>query len=412
MTSFHSDNRWIERSAHRHWLQAESLDLLEFYRGACLAGGGFAALDRSGRPAATTADTLITARLTHCYALAHIQGVPGAAALAEHGLIGLRDILRDSEHDGWFAHQPHEGFDDSKQCYIQVFVALGAASALAADIRGAHALLEQVLQILETYFWSGDEQAYRDVWDRDWSAAADYRGANANMHATELCLTLADLLADNSWRRRALAIAERLVHQMAGRNHWHVIEHFDSQWRLLPDYNRDLPDDGFKPFGFTPGHGLEWARLLLHLEAGLQAAGDQPPMWLADDAQALFKAAITDGWQSDDVPGLVYTLDWQRRPASSRRRHWVHAEAIAAAAALRQRTGDPVYEQWYRRLWDLTRDVFIDDAAGSWHQELDANLDDYPGEGHLKPDLYHAYQATLLPRLPLTPMLPAAVGHL
>lgn len=42
-------------------------------------------------------------------------------------------------------------------------------------------------------------------------------------------------------------------------------EHFDSDWTPLPDLNRDRPDDQFKPFGATPGHGLEWATLLPRL---------------------------------------------------------------------------------------------------------------------------------------------------
>jgi mannose/cellobiose epimerase-like protein (N-acyl-D-glucosamine 2-epimerase family) len=94
--------------------------------------------------------------------------------------------------------------------------------------------------------------------------------------------------------------------------------------------------------------------------------------------------------------------------------HWVAAEATAAAAALWKATGDPEYDAWYRTWWDHVVTVFIDHRLGSWHHELDpANR---PGgvtwEG--KPDSYHAFQATLVPRLPLAPTLAAAVrdGHL
>ncbi|RMS43706.1 N-acylglucosamine 2-epimerase super protein, partial [Pseudomonas amygdali pv. photiniae] len=49
---------------------------------------------------------------------------------------------------------------------------------------------------------------------------------------------------------------------------------------------------------------------------------------------------------------------------------------------------------------------------GSWHHELnqrnEPSADIWPG----KPDLYHAYQATLLPVLPLAPSLASALaGH-
>lgn len=401
--------RWIERATHRHWLTAEGLDLLEFYRASCLAGGGFGPLDLDGTPASQTADTLITARMTHCYALASLQGVPGASTLADHGVVALAGLLRDEQHGGWFAAAPHDGFDDAKQCYIHAFVALAAASALRAGIAGARALLDDALDVLETRFWSPEEQAFVDTWSRDWSTLEDYRGANANMHATELCLELADVLDDNGWRERALAIVERLIHGVAAEHDWRVVEHFDGRWQILPDFNADKPDDGFKPFGATPGHGCEWARLLLHLEAGL---GSAAPDWLAHDAACLFDKALAEGWEADGNPGLVYTVDWQGAACSVRRRHWVHAEAAAAAAALASRTGNAIYEQWYRRLWDFIRDVYIDDERGSWLQELDAELGPDAAEGHLKPDLYHAYQATLLPRLPLAPTLAVAVDTL
>ncbi|MES1953098.1 AGE family epimerase/isomerase [Salinisphaera hydrothermalis] len=401
--------RWIHRETHRHWLAAEGLDLLEFYRASCLADGGFGALDVNRELASSIADTLITARMTHCYALATLQGVPGASTLAHHGVVALTGLLRDPEHDGWFATAPHDGFDDSKQCYIQVFVVLGAASATRAGIEGARELLDDALAVLDRYFWSADEQAYVESWSRDWSELADYRGANANMHATEMCLELADVLDDHAWRRRALAIVERLIHGVASNHDWRVVEHFDGRWQILPDYNADKPDDGFKPFGATPGHGCEWARLLLHLEAGL---GAEAPDWLVDDAVHLFDKAMTEGWEGDDRPGMLYTVDWNGEPSSTRRRHWTHAEAAAAAAALADRTGEARFEAWYRRVWDFMRDVYVDDERGSWLQELNGELGPDPVEGHLKADLYHAYQATLLPRLPLAPTLALAVEGL
>lgn len=403
---------WMNRTSHRHWLIAEGLDLLEFYRAACLPGGGFGPLDINGQLVDEQADTLITARMTHCYALAHLQGVPGAATLVDHGLTALNEQLQDSQYGGWFSQQPRADLNDDKPCYIQVFVALAAASATAADLPGARALLDQALQVLEQYFWSAAEQAYVDTWSRDWQQLADYRGANANMHAVELCLSLADVLDDNGWRRRALAIAEHLINQNARANGWHVIEHFDGQWRYLPDYNKEAPADGFKPYGVTPGHGCEWARLLLHLEAGLQDAGDAAPAWLAEAAANLFAIAMRDAWQADGQPGMVYTLDWQGQPVSGRRRHWVHAEAVAAAAALVKRTGQAYYEDYYRQIWDFIRDAYIDAERGSWFQELDDELNLDRQEGHLKADLYHAYQATLLPQLSLAPTLPLAITEL
>ncbi len=124
----------------------------------------------------------------------------------------------------------------------------------------------------------------------------------------------------------------------------------------------------------------------------------------------MFARAARDAWNADGKPGLVYTLDWASRPVVRARLHWVHAEAIAAAATLLRRTGEPLYEDWYRRLWEFSASHFIDLQRGSWHHELDS--DNRPASSIWlgKPDLYHAYQAVLLPRLPLAPGLATALA--
>ena len=92
------------------------------------------------------------------------------------------------------------------------------------------------------------------------------------------------------------------------------------------------------------------------------------------------------------------------------RMHWVVAEGIAAAAALHRRTGEEEHARRYAEWWAYARDHLIDRERGSWHHELDAanrpQASVWPG----KPDLYHAVQATLLPRLPLAPSLARAVA--
>jgi mannose/cellobiose epimerase-like protein (N-acyl-D-glucosamine 2-epimerase family) len=96
------------------------------------------------------------------------------------------------------------------------------------------------------------------------------------------------------------------------------------------------------------------------------------------------------------------------RPVVRERMHWVAAEATATAAALSRATGEPSYEEWYRRWWDHIATVFIDDRCGSWHHELDPT--NRPG-GRVwqgKRETYHAMGATLVPRLPLAPTMAAA----
>lgn len=397
---------WLQKPTHLAWLAGEGMRLLPFAR-ASRVDDGFAALDADGRlPHGARAELIHTTRMTHCFALAVIQGIPGYAELVDHGVAALQGALRDAEFGGWFADATRTG---DKSAYLHAFVALAGSSAKVAGRPAASALLEEAITILEKYFWSEEEGALRESFSRDWQQEEAYRGANSNMHATEAFLALADATGSTVWLQRALRIAERVIQGHAATRGHVVVEHFDRSWQALPDYNDDNRADPFRPYGSTPGHSFEWARLLLHLEAALLRAGLDAPRWLLDNARELFARACRDAWCADGTPGLVYTLDWASRPVVRARLHWVHAEASAAAAALLWRTGEQVYDDWYRCFWEFCASHFIDLRNGSWHHELDSDNQPagsiWPG----KADLYHAYQAVLLPRLPLAPSLATAL---
>jgi sulfoquinovose isomerase len=403
---------WLNAPAHQQWLAAEGLRLLAFAKASKLADG-FGNLDEKGCLAADAhAETMNTARMTHSFAMAHIQGLSGFAELVDHGINALHGPLRDALQGGWFATAAHRDGNTGKNAYLHAFVALAASSAVVAQRPGARALLEDAIYIINTHFWSEAEGAMRESFNRDWGEEEAYRGANSNMHATEAFLALADVTQDNRWLCRAQRIVERVIHGHAAANDYRVVEHFDRDWQPLRDYNHDNPADGFRPFGTTPGHGFEWARLLLHLEAARGRAGMPAPDWLAIDAQQLFEHSCRHGWDVDGAPGIVYTLDWDNRAVVRHRLHWTHCEASAAASALLKRTGEAQYESWYRLFWDFCDRHFIDRRDGSWHHELNPlnrpSADIWCG----KPDLYHAWQAVLIPRLPLAPSMASALAGL
>lgn len=155
--------------------------------------------------------------------------------------------------------------------------------------------------------------------------------------------------------------------------------------------------------------GLEWSRLCLHLRAAHTTGGDGPggdgpgEGELLSWSRALFAAAVRDGWAVDGADGFVYTTDWDGLPVMRNRLHWVHAEAIAAAAALWRATGEAGYAQWHGLWWAYARQHLIDARGGSWHHELDPAGRPATGTWAGKPDAYHAVQAALLPLLPLHP---------
>jgi sulfoquinovose isomerase len=392
------------------WLAAECDRLLDFAAASRHPDGGFAWLDQRGRPELDRpVEAWITCRMTHVFSVADLMGRPGAGELADHGVSYLTDgRLRDDEHGGWYAAATPEGPTvPDKRAYEHAFVVLAASSATAAGRPGAERLLADALDVLDRRFWREADGMLVDVWDRTWTDLEPYRGVNANMHGVEALLAAADVTGDDTWRSRAARMTERVVHGWARESSWHLPEHFDPSWQPLPHYNADDRAHPFRPYGVTIGHLLEWSRLALHLRA---ATGATAPGWLLDDAVDLFETAVREGWSVDGAEGFVYTVDWDGTPVVRDRLHWVVAEAIAAASALHEATGETRFATWAATWWDHADRLFVDRDGGSWHHELDPGNHPAASVWPGKPDAYHAVQATLLPRLPLSPTLATAVA--
>ncbi len=401
---------WRLRGDHLNWLRDQTALQLRFGSAFEHPTGGAAYLDDQGKPdLAQPVYTWVTARMLHVYSLGTLAGIPGCAPLAEAALRGLTGPQADAEHSGWFhARGPSQELDASKTAYTHAFVVFAASSAVVAGLEGASDLLDDALSTLDERFWDPGAGMHRDSASPDWSTFSDYRGVNANMHSVEALLNAADATEQDRWRDRAQAITLRVLGWAEARE-WRIPEHFDATWTELPDHHRDQPDHPFEPFGATVGHGLEWARLAVQVAAS--SGGDQTSKdTLLEGAVHLFDRAVIDGWAVDGADGFVYTTDWSGNPVVRRRMHWVLCEAIAAAAALAQATGQSRYEQWYQCWWDHAATHYVADN-GSWQHEL--NEDNTPSSVVWpgRPDLYHSFHTVVLPRLPLAPMAAPAIAQ-
>jgi sulfoquinovose isomerase len=390
-------------------LATECERLLDFGRHFPHPLGGAAWLDTRGQPdLSRPVYTWITARMLHVYVLGQLLGRTADADLAAEALGGLTGLLRDGRNGGWLTSvDDAENSPDEKACYTHAFVVLAASSGAVAGLPGARDLLSEALEMWDQRFFDDMAGMFVDSWDRDFTHLDDYRGVNGNMHGVEALLAAADATGDHGLRERALGIASRVALEFAEPQGWRIPEHFDSHWHPQLDHNRDRPDDQFQPYGATVGHGLEWSRLLLHLEASLT----DPPDWLLPAAVGLFDRAAADGWAADGADGFVYTTDWDGTPVVRDRMHWVVAEAIAAAATLRARTGDDRYADLAATWWAYADRYLFDRTYGSWHHQLDASNHVIETVWPGKPDLYHAVQATLIPRLPLAPSMASALAR-
>ncbi|MBF0930538.1 MAG: AGE family epimerase/isomerase, partial [Actinomyces graevenitzii] len=298
--------------------------------------------------------------------------------------------------------------------------------------------LKRALEVHERYFFDHSQSMPTESYALDFTDPEDYRGINAAMHTVEAYLAIADATGDDRWLERALGIVDFAINQQARAHGWRIPEHYSTTWVPDPDYNIDEVAHPFRPFGITPGHGLEWARLTVQLRAALQEVGLEAPAWMLPAALELFTRSRADGWNRDGAPGFVYTVDFVGTPVVHERMHWVTCEAISAAAALHcalvnepvalaaKATSMAYLEHAYRSAWDYCEQYIIGggdpftraeidpqnaplDQAGAWVHELDQSNQPSTRTWAGYPDIYHALQATLIPRVPVWPVLPGAL---
>lgn len=393
------------------WRRREAARLLAFGRASALPGGGFGWLDEQGRvDPGRSRPLFIAARMTYSYALAYLDTRDeDARQVALSGLTSLSSQYADRDHGGWYASLDNDGTvsDATKANYAHAHVLLASATAAAAGIPAAAVILEQAAAVIDRHFWSDADGRAVESWDAAFTEAEAYRGANSNMHSVEAYLAAGDVTGNAVWHDRALSIASRLIDDNARAHDWRIPEHYDAAWQPLLAYNEDHRDDQFRPFGTTPGHSFEWARLLLSLEATLA----EPPAWLLEAAVGLFDAAASRGWAADGHPGFVYTLDFDDRPVVTERLHWVVCEAVLAADSLARRTGDARYGQLVDEWWQHIEQHFLDRVNGGWWQELTPTLTPSSTIWSGKPDVYHSFQALLFPSLPLAPCAAIALAR-
>ncbi|XAO72050.1 MAG: AGE family epimerase/isomerase [Acetobacteraceae bacterium] len=88
----------IATEVHRLWPLNQGQRFLDFSKNARVADG-FCALDGMGeKPRKAEADGILTARMTHSFALGALLGIPGCHAMSAHGVDCLLHRLNDLEH--------------------------------------------------------------------------------------------------------------------------------------------------------------------------------------------------------------------------------------------------------------------------------------------------------------------------
>ena len=388
----------IDTEENKRFLEENAKALWAFGRQFPSPGGSSYYLGDDGSPLKDRPrETWITSRMAHVYSLEVLSGKSSDTSLAGKAISGLRGQLQDTQNGGWYAGLTADGkILPGKQCYAHAFVILAATSALLAGVEGAKELLTEALSLYDARFWEEEIGLSCDTWNTEFTVLDDYRGVNANMHTVEAFLAVADAIGDETYRMRAGRIIDHVI-GWAQENEYRIPEHFTKDWEPDLERNKETPDDPFKPYGATPGHGIEWARLIIQWASSTYGVENKQAKPYFDAAKKLYGRAISDAWNTDGAPGIVYTTDWNGTPVVHDRMHWTLAEAINSSAVLYRVTKEEKYAQHYSMFLKYLDETVLDHSCGSWFHQLDENNrlkgTVWPG----KSDLYHALQAMLIP---------------
>lgn len=355
-----------------NFLRAHIRSILEFYEPNIddSNGGFFQNFSDDGKVYDKQTRHLVSStRFVFNYARAYLEFKdPQYLERVNSGIDFIRNAHFNPKYDsyGWLLNVTDgtvETLDDNNHCYGYAFVMLAYSWAIRVGHPKAADYLEETWLTMEKVFWDADNALYKDEFDCSLTKDSGYRGQNANMHTCEALIAAFNATKDQKFLNRALLVADSIVNTQASLTDGLIWEHFNTDWSVDLEYNKQDPKNLFRPWGFQPGHQTEWSKLLLMLYQITQKE------WLLDRAQNLFDRAFTIAWDTKNK-GISYGFDLQHKVCDGDKYFWVQAESFAAAAYLYVITKNPKYLNYYNMIWQYSWNHMIDHQYGAWYRIL------------------------------------------
>ncbi len=351
----------------KQFVKDHAMALIEFYKPRVkdnLYGGYYCAyLDDGSIYDQDIKDLVSTTRFILNFSFGIFLGGPSLYKdYIRHGLAFLEIIHRDHQNGGY--HQVAKNNIPAianKMTYGQAFCLCAVSNAYKAQVKEAYPLIGRIYDFLEEKLWEPAHGLYVDECSNDFTKTDDYRGQNSNMHMTEAMLAAFEATDEQRYLDRAYNLAHKITVELAKKSKGLVWEHYDKNWDIDWEYNKDDPKNLYKPYGFLPGHLTEWTKLLLILERY------KPASWQLETAEYLFNQAIAKAWDEKNG-GFHYSFDSKGKILDTDRYYWVFAETIAASAILALRTQNQKYWDIYGKCWEYAYRYFYDQRHGGWYR--------------------------------------------
>ena len=355
------------------FIKDHAFQVLQFYEPICKDkenGGFFCTYNDDGQIYDKKLKDLVSAcrfDLNFSYGIL-LTGKEEYKDLIRHGFEFIEMVHRDNENGGYYQRaRGHKAERNNKMTYVHAFYLFALSTAFLAGIHEVESRIEEVFNFLENKMWDSKYKLYIDETTPDFTEIHPYRGQNCNMHMVEAVLGAYDATYNDKYLNRAYDIAHKIAGEFTKESNGLVWEHYTSDWEIDWSYNKNANkydlDNLLRPYGFSPGHQMCWARFLLLIEK--YRADD----WLLPTAEVLFEKTIEYAWDKEKG-GINQAFDMDGSIVDSDRRFWTHAETISTAALLALRTGKKSYWEMYDKVWDYADKHFVDKKYGGWYRIL------------------------------------------
>jgi len=361
----------------RDFLEGHVKDILRFYTGRAVdkTGGYYHSYYDDGTLFNEGFRHLVAStRMVINFALSgKLLGRQDLLDMAKHGLDYVEKVHW-QEDSRLYAYtlRDHKPEDMAQQSYAYAFALAMHAAARMAGITADSAQIAKVYDLLEERFWQPDFKAYGDTMSAE-GILDDYRGQNSNMHICEAMIAAYDATQESRYLERAKVLAETFTQRQAKLGDGFVWEHYTKDFKIDWEYNKDDPKNIYRPWGFQPGHQIEWTKNLLNINRL------EPQEWMVQRAKELFDGAYDIAWD-EEHGGLVYGFGPDHKWCDDDKYFWVQAESFASAAQLYQTTGEEKYRQRYNALWRYSWEHFVDHEHGAWWRTLRRDNSKYNNE--------------------------------
>jgi mannose/cellobiose epimerase-like protein (N-acyl-D-glucosamine 2-epimerase family) len=301
------------------------------------------------------------------------EGMPSRNALlaaAKHGWEGMRDIMWDHQHGGFFwlvdpvaNNVPNPG----KHLYGQSFALYALAEYYrASGEREARGLAENLVDYLERYSYDTRYGGYEEYFEQDWrkppEGTTGYMGPshwklmNTHLHLMEAFSTWVMAHETPLGRRRLEELVQIQSNAVVRKSLGACTDKYLRDWTPVADGVNGR---------VSYGHDIENVWLLVDANTAL-GHSSYP---LRDLFTSLWEYSLRYGYDAKN--GGFYYAGAPNQPASNREKSWwVQSEVLVSALTMYEMTLDTKYLEVFSKTWDLVRTKMVDRATGEWHSRI------------------------------------------